>query len=312
MARFCLEKTLENQAMDHSTTELFCLVDDFCQLVDKEMVNYLLPKNTKSPKSNRTPNLHDSEIMSILILFQTSGMKNFKAFYIKFILGFYKDEFPKAPFYARFVSLIKRVSFKMMLLLKCLLSKASDISFVDSTPIKVCHNKRIFTHKVFAGLANRGKSSMGWFFGFKLHAAIDKQGNLIGVELTEGSRDDREPVERLLKGIIGKAFADKGYIDKKLFARLYTKGVKLVTGIKKNMQNKLMILEEKKLLRKRSIIETVFGYLKETLMLVHTRHRSPANMMVHVMATLISYQLLDTKPSISPLFAQELVEDQAI
>jgi hypothetical protein len=290
--------------MDHSITELFCLVDDFCKTIDEETTNYYLPNNPNRKKATRTPSLCDSEIMTILILFQTSGMKNFKMFYIKFVLDFFRDEFRSPPFYARFVALINRVSFKMMLFLHCLLGKANGISFVDSTPIRVCHNKRIFTHKVFAGLANRGKSSMGWFFGFKLHIAIDTHGNIIGAELTEGSRDDREPVERLLQGFEGKAFADKGYISEELFKKLHEKGVKLVTGIKKNMKNKLMILEEKLLLRKRSIVETVFGYLKETLMLVHTRHRSPANMLVHVMATLISYQLLDVKPSISPLYTQ--------
>ncbi|GHU14781.1 hypothetical protein FACS189449_11940 [Alphaproteobacteria bacterium] len=178
----------------------------------------------------------------------------------------------------------------------------SDSAFVDSTLIRVCHNKRIFNHKVFDGIAARGKSTMGWFLGFKLHLVIDEYGEIINAQLTPGNCDDRAPVEDLIEHFKGKLFGDRGYISKELFQKLYLKGVKLVTGIKKGMKNILMDIKEKILLRKRSIIETVFGYLKRTMMLEHSRHRSQKNMGIHVMSTLVAYQLLCKKPAITPIF----------
>jgi hypothetical protein len=145
-----------------------------------------------------------------------------------------------------------------VLLFLCLRKSDSNTAFVDSTPIRVCHNKRIFDHKVFDGLAARGKSTMGWFFGFKLHLAIDEKGNIINSKMTPGNCDDREPVEDLLKNFQGTLFGDKGYISKDLFLELYKKGIKFVTGLKKGMKNVLMDLKEKILLRKRSISETVY------------------------------------------------------
>ena len=97
----------------------------------------------------------------------------------------------------------------------------------------------------------------------------------------------------------GLLFGDKGYISKPLFLALYKQGLKLVTGVKKGMKNCLLSLEEKIFLRKRSIVETVFDYLKNKLQLEHSRHRSPVNAFIHIIATLIAYQLNTKKPSIA-------------
>ncbi len=98
--------------------------------------------------------------------------------------------------------------------------QCTGISFIDSTPISVCHNRRIRQHKVFNGLAARGKTSMGWFYGFKLHLVINEYGEILAFQLTPGNVDDRKPVPTLTKGLFGKLFADKGYISKELFAEL--------------------------------------------------------------------------------------------
>ncbi|MBW8310085.1 MAG: transposase [Candidatus Paracaedibacteraceae bacterium] len=42
----------------------------------------------------------------------------------------------------------------------------------DSTGLKVCHSQRIFNHKVFDGLTQRGKTTIRWFFGLKLHLSF--------------------------------------------------------------------------------------------------------------------------------------------
>ena len=174
----------------------------------------------------------------------------------------------------------------------------SKISFMDSTPIKVCHNRRIQRHKVFDGLAARGKTSMGWFYGFKLHLVVNEHGEILSFMLTPGNVDDRKPVPHLLKGVFGKVFADKGYISQALFAQLWEQDIQLITGIRKNMKNTLMEMTDKLLLRKRAIIETINDQLKNISQIEHSRHRSVANFLTNLLAGLIAYMLRPKKPSL--------------
>jgi transposase len=277
-------------------TELFCIVDDFCKAATSELAQHQINQGP-TRKPTRIPGLTDSEIITILLLYQNSDVRNFKAFYTHHVL-LHKKDFPNLPTYERFVTLQQRGFFLLLLFFMCLRQTGASHGYVDSTPLKVCHNKRIFNHKVFKGLAARGKSTMGWFFGFKLHIVIDTEGNIIDAVLTPGNCDDRKPVESLLKNFQGKIFGDKGYISQDLFNFLFSKGVKLITGIKARMKNILMDFEEKILLRKRSLVETVFGFLKRTREIEHTRHRSVTNMCIHVVATLVGYQLMPNKPQI--------------
>ena len=126
--------------------------------------------------------------------------------------------------------------------------------------------------------ALRGKSTIGWFFGFKLHICIDSEGNLVSVTLTRGNCDDRVPVEELLKGFQGLVCGDKGYLSQKLFEKLLKKGIRLITG----MKNKLIILKEKMILRKRSLVESVFSCLKRNFEFEHSRHRSVIGFLLHI------------------------------
>ena len=151
---------------------------------------------------------------------------------------------------------------------------------------------------MFKGLAELGKSTMGWFFGFKLHLIINEKGELLSVQLTPGNVDDRKPVRQMTSRLVGLLFGDKGYIDQNLFRDLYERGLKLVTGIKKKMANKLVILREKILLRKRSIIETVNSVIKKDFQISHIRHRSFVNGFIHIFSTLIAYAMKSKKPSI--------------
>ena len=160
----------------------------------------------------------------------------------------------------------------------------------DSTRIAVCKNARISRHRVFEGLAARGKTTMGWFYGFKLHVVMNHKGEIMAIKITPGNTDDRAPLEDMTTKLKGKILADKGYISKKLFARLWTRGLQLITGIRKNMKNYLMPM-----LRKRSIIETLFDKLKSEMGLEHTRHRSPTNAFVHILSCLAAYMLAKKK-----------------
>lgn len=285
--------------MKKDITGLFCWVDDFYISINKERRKIQDKNNSRKP--TRVTSLTDSEIMTIMLMFQQSPCKNFKYFYNSY-LQLYKPEFPKMPTYERFVALMPRVLYLLVILLCCILRRDSKVAYIDSTSLNVCHPKRITRNKVFKGLATIGKTTKGWFFGFKLHIIIDAKGNLMSAKLTKGNVDDRSVVPQMTADMHGFLFADKGYISRELFLRLLARGLKLITGIKHNMKNILMTFEEKVLLRKRSLVETVFDYLKNKLMLEHSRHRSFVNMLVHIVSTLIVYQIKPTKPSLSSHF----------
>jgi hypothetical protein len=165
--------------------------------------------------------------------------------------------------------------------------------------MKACHIKREKQHRVFQGLAKKGKSSIGWFFGFKLHLIINDRGELMAFKLTAGNVDDRKPVPDLVQYLIGKLFGDKGYISQELFEKLYSQGLQLITRVKSNMKNKLMPLIDKILLRKRALIETVNDQLKNISQIEHTRHRSIWNFMVNILGALAAYALQPKKPSLN-------------
>lgn len=167
----------------------------------------------------------------------------------------------------------------------------TGISFIDSTSIKVCKNQRIYWHKTFKEVAQRGKTSMGWFYGFKLHLIINEKGEILSFFLSKGNKDDRDKriVEDLTKHVFGKLFRDKGYLSSSLFDRLFQNGVHLITKVKKNMKNHLMELKDKILLRKRAIIETVNDELKNICQLEHSRHRSINGFLLNIISTLVAY-----------------------
>jgi hypothetical protein len=187
----------------------------------------------------------------------------------------------------------------MFCFLQALLGESRGIAIIDSTPLPVCHNRRIYSHKVFKDIAKRGKSSTGWFFGFKLHLVINDLGEILAWMLTPGNTDDRKPVLGMCEGIEGLLIGDKGYISSKIFKELYQLGLKLITKIKSNMKNVLIDLAEKFLLKKRGVIECVNQFLKETSQIQHTRHRSGINFLVNLMSGLVAYCLSPEKPSMN-------------
>lgn len=277
-------------------TALFVDVDDHGQLFRDGLERRLLEDDTRQRR--RDTHLSMSEIMTILIAFPFSNYRTFKHFYLH-LLTHHRREFPHLPTYHRLVALIPRATMPPFayLMMRCL-GQVTGIGFVDSTPIRVCSHKRINRHKVFKGIAARGKSTVGWFYGFKLHLIINDRGERLAFNLTPGNVDDRQPVPTMAHGLWGKLYGDKGYLSQELFERLLERGVKLVTSIRKNMKNKLMELEEKLLLRKRSLIETVNDPLKNVCQVEHTRHRSQGNFLTHLIAGLIAYAKQPKKPSL--------------
>lgn len=286
----------------HKVTEIFFIIDEFDKNFEKILSDHSLVQNTDLKQRNRKSTLSDSEVMTILILFHSGHYRDLKHYYINHVKKHMKSEFPQTVSYNRFVELQKKVVVKLAILLKMFcLGKCTGISYIDSTPIRVCHIKREKQHKVFKGFAQKGQCSLGWFYGFKLHLIINDKGEILDFIITPGNIDDCKPLFdiNLHKRIFGKLFGDKGYISKDLFEQLFIDGVHLITKIKKNMKNSLMLLQDKIALRKRALIETVNDELKNICQVEHTRHRSFDNFVTNLLSGLIAYSFFDKKPSIN-------------
>lgn len=282
--------------------EIFCVIDDFCKEINQIIDKNALVANTKKKKRNRKSKMSDSEVITIMLLFHLKGYRCLKHFYLNHVTKHMKNDFPETVSYNRFVELQKKSVLLMTIFLQsCCLGKCSGISFLDSTVLKACHYKREKQNKVFKGIANKGRGTMGWFFGFKLHIVINERGEIIDFLITQGNVDDRQPLKdkAFHDKVFGKIFADRGYIGKDLFEKLFVDGIHLVTKIKKNMKNALMHIYDKILLRKRAVIESVNDILKNQCQIEHTRHRSFDNFITNLIAGLIAYSFYPTKPNIN-------------
>ena len=281
-----------------SLEELFCSVDDFCEgfepLWKQQLLGFGLPLR------NRARSLSLSEIMTLLIGFHQSCYRNFKTYYQEKALPMWADALPGLVSYQRFIEWVPGTLVPMCAYLRSCFGTCSGISFMDSTSLRVCHNRRMAQHKVFEDLAARGKTSVDWFFGFKLHLVVNDRGELLNIMLTPGNTDDRTPVPKLLQQLFGKVFADKGYVSQKLVKQLLqTAGIQLITKLKRKMKQRLLPLSDRLMLRKRSIIETIIDQLKNISQIEHSRHRSPVNCFVNILGGLIAYCHQPKKPSIA-------------
>ena len=275
---------------------LFCSLDDFWKQFRSEWEQHLIASG--KAKRGPEPELSISEMMTIVILFHQSNFRTFKHFY-GYICDYFKPYFPKLISYERFVQIKKALFIPLFAYLLHLMGEVTGIAFIDSTSIAVCHNKRIPRNKVFKNLAKRGKTTSGWFYGFKLHLIINDKGEILAFQLTPGNVSDIKMVETLSKGILGKLFGDKGYISAEIGKKLFERGLQLFTTIKSNMKRKLMSLKDKLLLRKRSLIETVNDQLKNISQIEHTRHRSPQNFLINLLAGIAAYELQPKKPALN-------------
>lgn len=278
---------------------LFCEIDDFFLAYEKWMATHCLPKETTPVETRgRRRSLHPSEVMTLLIAFHQSGYRTLKHFYQRHVCVYWCAEFPHLVSYSRFVQLQREVLMVLTFYLQANLGTCSGISFVDSTRLRVCENKRISSHRVFASEAGCSKTSMGWFCGFKLHLVINDGGEILDVELTAGNTDDRKPLRKFAEGLHGSLYADRGYISKDLRGILRQQGVNLVYKVRKNMDPLDLSVADAVLLKKRMLIESVIKTLKTQTQVEHTRHRNYINFQVNVVSALIVYQLLENKPSL--------------
>jgi Transposase DDE domain len=275
---------------------IFCAIDDFCKAFEPVYSRRLLHVGQR--QRTRQTTLALSEILTLLVYFHWSHYRTFKHYYTEYVSVHLRSYFPQLVSYQRFVELLPRALVPLCGYLATRKGRCTGIAFIDSTPLAVCDNHRIATHKVFEGLARRGKTSMGWFYGFKLHLIVNDEGELLAFRLTPGNVDDRQPVERLATGLEGQLFGDRGYISQALHDLLLGQGLELLTKIRKNMKNRVIRLWDKLLLRKRSLIETINDQLKNISQIEHTRHRSVTGFMVNLIAGLVAYSFRPKKPSL--------------
>ena len=284
-------------------TEIFCSIDDFCKDFTPKFQSHLIGGKKQRNKPSK---LVMSEVMTIQVLFHLSGFRNFKTFYKGYVCQHWKNHFPDLVSYNRMVELCSDSMIPLAIYLKSrALGQCTGISFIDSTPLRVCNNRRIHSHKVFEGLAARGQCSIGWFFGFKLHMITNDLGQVVDFMLTPGNIDDRKPlqIQRFIKKLWGKLFGDKGYISKELFENLFFNGVHLVTKLRKNMKSSSITpIIDAIMLRKRAICETIIDQLKNIFQIEHSRHRSPKNFLTNLFSALIAYNFNDKKPSLKMQF----------
>lgn len=292
-------------------TDIFYLCDEFVSEFNHHFSKHLLKEDNGKKHRNKPNRMSDSELMTIMIAFHLSGMRNLKAYYVFYVCKHMSAEFPRVVSYTRFVELQQRVLLALTIFLKtCRMGKCTGISFVDSTTLDVCHIKREKQNAVFEGLAAKGKSTMGWFFGFKLHLIINDKGEILSFVITQGNVDDRQPLEMesFVKDVFGKLYADRGYISKPLAEILFVDGIHLIYKMRNNMKGGELPLKDRIMLRKRAVIESVNDELKNICQIEHTRHRSFTNFLTNLIAGLLAYSFLPKKPSIRV----DIIEDSQL
>lgn len=289
-------------------TEIFYLSDEFSKEFEVTFKKYVLEESNDKKRRNKSNRLSDSEVMTILIAFHLSGMRNLKHFYVFYVKEHLKAEFPCLVSYNRFVELQQKIALPLVLFLKtCRMGNCTGISFIDSTALKVCHIKREHSHRVFDGMATKGKTTLGWFFGFKLHIIINDRGEIISFVITQGNIDDRYPLsmESFISTVSGKLYADRGYVSQKLAEILFVDGIHFVAKMRNNMKGGELPLQDRVMLRKRAVIESVNDELKNICQIEHTRHRCFTNFITNLIAGLLAYSFLPKKPSIKVDFVDD-------
>lgn len=277
--------------------DVFCDVDDFCSVFIPQWEQQCLTDGTR--KRKRSSRMAMREIMTIIIVFHMSHHRDFKNFYTGYLARFFKSEFPNLLSYTRFIEVMPSAMVPLCSYFSSLKSEPTGIEFVDSTSIKVCHNLRIPRHKTLSGLASRGKGTMGWFYGFKLHLIVNHQGGIVAAKITPANVHDTKPVKEMVVDSMDKLYADKGYISKALASDLLERGVTIINNVRKNMKAKALSLWDRAMLSRRFIIETINDQLKIISQIEHTRHRSVHGFMLNMIGGLVAYQLKERKPQLN-------------
>lgn len=271
----------------------------FCDEFDKVFQPYCQQKfigKTHQGKMNK------AEMMSIVIYYHISGFKCFKYYYNFVIRRYWVAYFPDSYEYSRFIQRMPSIQLELFaFLLFCRMAPATEANYIDSKALKVCHNKRIPSHKVFKDVAQRGKTSTGWFYGFKLHLVINQYGQIVHFRLTAGNVADNNHklLTKMFSNLSGFFYGDKGYLTI-LKEQLEQQGTYLITKVKRGMQPAYKTALQHHYLQHRALIETVFDLLTYICNVEHSRHRSAKNFLCNLYAALIAYTFFDRCPQVAP------------
>jgi hypothetical protein len=272
---------------------IYCFVDDWIKGVVSNL-RYALTRPGKDLPPIKKHKLTIAELVSLAIFRFFTGHRNWKDFY-QHITTYHKKDFSELPKYKNFLVAINQLSFLALILLEGFMNifkrftRISDLKFADSTKLQVCHIKREFSHKVCYGLARKSKSSMGWFYGFKLHIICNELMQILNLKITAGNVDDRKGLAMIWNDIFGMIIADAGYIGKDWQAKAFSLNKCLLTGVKANMK-KLMTETEEYMLHLRQRVECVFSVLKLRFGMENTLPRSPLGYLAHYIWSITAYQ----------------------
>lgn len=223
--------------------------------------------------------------------FKIGDLKN----YHKMIKELIQDKVPNLPNYENFMKTTNKSTIFIFAFLNFLMqmnrTKGSRIHYMDSTPISVCQNYKIYSHKVTKKIARRSKSTKGWWYGFKMSGICNENGDLENLIFSYANVADCKIAEKLAECVKGTVFADAGYLQKKeILKRLEEKGVKFEAAPRKNM-NRLMSRFECYHIKHRSIIESDWGTLKTHFQLEYHKARSVVGMFRHFFYAIVAYML---------------------
>lgn len=268
---------LEGEDEQTMLVSLYVMVDDVIKTLAASQEFRL--RLSSANKGGRPPTLTLSEIVALGLFRYALNIKDVKHFH-RHISSHYADYFPKLPNYQNFVSLLNRISGYVLFLVlwichhnKQYLSQ-DDLLIIDTSALKVCEKGRISEHKVCKGLAAIGKTTQGWFYGFKLGLVVDALGHLISVAIGPGNTDDRKFLAPLFQGLQGVGIGDAGFVSKDWAAKLWEQGFMFISDVKKSMK-RLMTKAQHELLRKRQLVEIRLSQLKHRIQQSVSLARSP-------------------------------------
>lgn len=273
---------------------IYSFTDDF----NKQVVGSLYPSLEK-PSKGKPPikkgNLSVAEMVSLAVFRFFTGHRSWKEFY-RHVKGYHYKDFPNLPAYSNFIDRINKLSFFAMLILQFLMNLFNQMTgeqglkFVDGSKLMACNIKRELNNKVCKGIARKSKSTMGWFYGFKLHIICNELMHILAFTITPGNMDERKALAKIWDNTLGMIIADAGYIGKDWVQKARDAGKILLTAVKANMK-KLMTKTQHTLLKLRQCVETVFSVLKLRMGMENILPRSPLGFFAHYLWCLTAYQM---------------------
>ncbi len=194
------------KSIEHQMTEIYCFIDDYLKAHPQ------CAQWRRSPHSS--PRFADAEVLTIALLQGSFQVATLKHTY-RLIRANFRTAFPHLPTYAEWLRRLHQLTIHVGLLLEATCASAPGTAFylVDSLPVPLCHQLRHGRVRLMREDGARfGKTSKGWFFGFKLHCLRHISGRFLNIVLTSGAVDDRDPLLALCEQSDGGVtLGDLGY-----------------------------------------------------------------------------------------------------